>query len=469
LLVINSLRIEDRIGVDIDEVKMYAEEHGLIFFETCGETSLKWSINEMFNKIARKLNQDFKSSYQDFLSKINEQVDAPFYDRYKRKVIDVVSENWQLYKSFPENLRDDSEITLRATKQNVLALQYASMRLRSDKDFMKQAISINSEAFNYVSKQLQDDSEIISIALQKGYIFNPSKFIIEQVRILTREETKQEIVFTLISLHKKHLKPSDQLTVLRLSIQSPHNADTLFELFSEFVNASTNIPTEELRDWGRRHKMKVKWKQNIEEVSQYLSNNYVPNIDIEVATYFSNYRPRGNLITLGRKVYSKELYIELNLLKQVSKHFEKYNDRNTSNNYVNKDAGYYFLIDFIRDKILSINAVQEINIQNINSFNFKITEIFNKQDVDIFISTWINMENFPKLPSINELVNDNMEYLMEQRAYASVIRSKLPQYVPKSILGKGGEGIVFECYNLTEQRTRAMKISLKPTIANSIS
>jgi hypothetical protein len=67
-----------------------------------------------------------------------------------------------------ERLKDDAEIVLKAVQKYGGALEFASKRLKDDKEFVLAAIQENGMALQFATEQLKDDSEIVLKAIQEN-------------------------------------------------------------------------------------------------------------------------------------------------------------------------------------------------------------------------------------------------------------------------------------------------------------
>ncbi|EFC43135.1 rab family small GTPase [Naegleria gruberi] len=436
----NNAHLEDKRQVETFEAKAYAEKHSLIFMETSANTAQ--NVNEIFTALARKMPVDTSI----------ERVMA----------FEAVRENWTVFKSLQENFKSDRDIALLAIRKNGLALEFVSVELKNDKLLVLDAVENQGIALQYASMNLRADKEVVLRAVKNNGLalqYTTTENCSDEKIILDAIEN-DVTSFQFASQEKRF----DKEFVRKAISKDYSHAITCYELFHDLILIDT-LKREELRNWGRKCRMTLIWAQYIPGLLQYLSKNHVPNIDLELAVYFSNYRPRGTFSF--KRTYPKEMWIELNLLKEISNHITKFNLRSELIlDYPFYNSNYYLLLDFITNIING--SLQEVNFQNINSYTFNFSDIFNKECTDTLISTWISLDNFPKLSSISELLNQNKEIYLEERGYASIIHSKFPLYIPTSILGKGAEGIVFECYNVKERKTVAFKLNFQYNLQDHV-
>lgn len=92
--------------------------------------------------------------------------------RNNRELLDIVVNNEiasnSCFEFFPDEMRDDRKIALKAVADDAGCFEFLSARLRDDEELARMAVRKRGMYLEYASDRLKDDKEIVKIALWEG-------------------------------------------------------------------------------------------------------------------------------------------------------------------------------------------------------------------------------------------------------------------------------------------------------------
>lgn len=139
---------------------------------TGGQDSEQSFLDEMKKAFVGKdaellFNANFNSDHSILKKALKQDPGAIRYVAEKIQkacALDIVGEKGMDLEFFPDILKDDEEIVIKAVKNSGRALEFASNALQDNKDVVKAAIEQAKEAFKWASDRLKEDKDLKKLA-----------------------------------------------------------------------------------------------------------------------------------------------------------------------------------------------------------------------------------------------------------------------------------------------------------------